>query len=57
MDLGTNGKTTLILSAGGGLGHAIAVALAREGANLALVDIDEEGRPTESIRQCQSSRS
>jgi 3-oxoacyl-[acyl-carrier protein] reductase len=52
MDLGINGKTALVLSAGGVLGCAIAVALAREGANLALVDIDEEGRPTERIRQC-----
>jgi hypothetical protein len=38
------------------LGRAIAVALAREGANSALLDIDDEASLTESIRQYQSSR-
>jgi 3-oxoacyl-[acyl-carrier protein] reductase len=41
MDLGIEGKTALVLSAGGGLGRAIAVAMAKEGASLALADIDE----------------
>jgi len=41
MDLGITGKTALVLGGGGGLGSAIAVALAREGANVALADIDE----------------
>lgn len=36
MDLGLTGKNALILGAGGGLGSAIAVALAREGASVAL---------------------
>ncbi|MQB07308.1 SDR family NAD(P)-dependent oxidoreductase [Agrobacterium tumefaciens] len=40
MDLGINGKTALVLGAGGGLGGAIASALAREGARVALGDID-----------------
>jgi len=40
MDLGLNGKTALVLGAGGGLGSAIAATLAREGANVALGDID-----------------
>lgn len=40
MDLGLKGKTALVLSAGGGLGSAIAVALAREGATLCIADID-----------------
>ena len=40
MDLGIKGKTALVLGAGGGLGGAIAKALAREGARLALGDID-----------------
>ncbi len=40
MDLGLNGKTALVLGAGGGLGSAIAATLAREGATVALGDID-----------------
>jgi 3-oxoacyl-[acyl-carrier protein] reductase len=36
MDLGLTGKNALILGAGGGLGGAMAVALAREGASVAL---------------------
>ncbi|WP_210251186.1 hypothetical protein [Bosea sp. F3-2] len=40
MDLGINGKTALVLGAGGGLGSAIAKALAREGVRVALGDID-----------------
>ncbi|MFG1300141.1 SDR family oxidoreductase [Xanthobacter sp. V3C-3] len=40
MDLGLNGKVALVLGAGGGLGSAIAETLAREGAKLALGDID-----------------
>lgn len=41
MDLGIQGKTALVLGAGGGLGRAVALALAREGAKLALGDIDQ----------------
>ncbi len=41
MDLGLSNKTALVMGGGGGLGRAIAVALAREGANVALADIDE----------------
>lgn len=40
MDLGIRGKTALVLGAGGGLGGAIAQALAREGVKVALGDID-----------------
>lgn len=40
MELGINGKTALVLGAGGGLGGAIATALAREGARVAMGDID-----------------
>jgi 3-oxoacyl-[acyl-carrier protein] reductase len=40
MDLGLSGKTALVLGAGGGLGGAIAMALAREGAKIAVSDID-----------------
>ena len=36
MDLGITGKTALVLGAGGGLGGAIAKALAREGARVAV---------------------
>jgi 3-oxoacyl-[acyl-carrier protein] reductase len=40
MDLGIQGRTALVLGAGGGLGRAIATALAQEGVNVALGDID-----------------
>ncbi|WP_281718637.1 SDR family oxidoreductase [Pandoraea apista] len=42
MDLGITGKTALVMSAGGGLGGAIAMALAREGAKVAVSDRSEE---------------
>lgn len=53
MDLGLNGKTALVLGAGGGLGGAIAKALAREGARVALGDIASEAveRNVEDIRR------
>lgn len=41
MDLGIKGKRALVLSGGGGLGSAIAVALAREGVTVCLADRDE----------------
>lgn len=41
MDLEIRGRTALVLGAGGGLGRAIARTLAREGAHVALADIDE----------------
>jgi 3-oxoacyl-[acyl-carrier protein] reductase len=40
MDFGLNGKTALVLGGGGGLGRAIALSLAREGAKIAVADID-----------------
>jgi 3-oxoacyl-[acyl-carrier protein] reductase len=42
MDLGIKGRTALVLGAGGGLGGAVARALAVEGVNVALGDIDEK---------------
>lgn len=42
MDLGIAGKRALVMSAGGGLGRAIAVALAREGATLCIADRDAQ---------------
>lgn len=41
MDLGIAGKTALVLGAGGGLGGAIAQALAAEGVHVAAADINE----------------
>ena len=43
MDLRIEGKTALVLGAGGGLGSAIAQNLAKEGVKLALGDIDRDG--------------
>ena len=40
MDLGLEGKTALVLGGGGGLGRAIAAALAAERVNVAVGDID-----------------
>ena len=42
MDLAIKGKTALVFGAGGGLGGAIAKALAAEGANIVLADISAE---------------
>jgi 3-oxoacyl-[acyl-carrier protein] reductase len=46
MDLGLQGKTALVLGGGGGIGGAIATALAREGANVAVA-----GRSEDQLRQ------
>ena len=40
MELGLRNKTALVLGGGGGLGRAISIALAAEGANVAVADID-----------------
>src|SRR5215217_5088771 len=42
MELGIRGKTALVLGAGGGLGRAIARALAAEGARVVAGDINAE---------------
>lgn len=42
MNLGLTGKSALVLAAGGGLGAAIAVALAAEGVKVAISDQDEQ---------------
>jgi len=41
--LDIKGKTIVITGAGRGLGREMAVSLARQNANLALIDLDEEG--------------
>ncbi|MDF2996651.1 MAG: family oxidoreductase [Xanthobacteraceae bacterium] len=42
MDLGLKGRVALVLGAGGGLGGAIARTLAKEGAGVAVADINAE---------------
>jgi 3-oxoacyl-[acyl-carrier protein] reductase len=57
MDIGIEGKTALVLGAGGGLGSAIAKTLANEGAQVALADIDADAvdRVVAEIRQAGGS--
>ena len=45
------GKTALVTGAARGIGKALAVRLAQEGANIAFTDlvIDENGKATEGI--------
>jgi 3-oxoacyl-[acyl-carrier protein] reductase len=50
MDLGIRNKTALVTGAGGGLGSAIAVALAREGVNVVLADINPSAVDTAARR-------
>jgi 3-oxoacyl-[acyl-carrier protein] reductase len=56
MDFGLQGKTALVLGGGGGLGCAIARSLAREGARVAVGDIDAAAieRTVEEIRAAGS---
>ena len=42
MDLKIKGRVAIITGAGRGIGKATALTFAREGANLALNDLDEE---------------
>lgn len=43
MDLGLNGRTVIVTGAASGIGKATALGFAKEGANLALADINDEG--------------
>jgi 3-oxoacyl-[acyl-carrier protein] reductase len=42
MDLGVEGKVALVMGAGGGLGGAVARTLSREGARIAVADLDRD---------------
>ncbi len=53
MDLGITDRTALVLGAGGGLGRAIALSLAQEGAKVAVADIhaDRAEETAEMVRE------
>ncbi|MCZ7661750.1 MAG: SDR family NAD(P)-dependent oxidoreductase [Thermoleophilia bacterium] len=42
MNMGFSGKVAIVTGGGGGIGRATALALAREGAKVTLVDLDRE---------------
>jgi 3-oxoacyl-[acyl-carrier protein] reductase len=53
MEFGLKNKTALVLGGGGGLGRAISIALAAEGAKIAVADIDSKAiAETEAAVQC-----
>ncbi|MDB5838640.1 MAG: 3-oxoacyl-ACP reductase [Herminiimonas sp.] len=54
MDLGIRGKTALVFGAAGGLGGAIAGALAAEGANLIIADINADALGVEFAKMERS---
>jgi 3-oxoacyl-[acyl-carrier protein] reductase len=54
MDLGLGGKTALVLGGGGGLGRAIAKALAREGARVAVGDLNAEAL-AQTVREIEAA--
>ena len=43
MDLGLTGKTAIVTGGASNIGRAISMTLGEEGANISLVDLDEEG--------------
>jgi len=55
MDLGIRGRTALVLGGGGGLGGAIAHALATEGVRIAVADIDAAA-VQRSVHKIEASR-
>lgn len=54
MELGLRGRVALITGSGGGIGRTIAMAFAREGATVAINDVNDAGI-AESIRQIEAA--
>lgn len=54
MDLGIKGKRALVMSAGGGLGSAIALALANEGVEVCIADRDEASLQATAAKLAQA---
>ncbi|MCS7294325.1 MAG: SDR family oxidoreductase, partial [Dehalococcoidia bacterium] len=58
MELGLRGKSVIVTGAGSNIGRAIALAFAREGAQVAVVDIDREaGERTAWLAESQGAAS
>lgn len=56
MELGLRGKSVIVTGAGSNIGRAIALAFAREGAQVAVVDIDREaGERTSWLAESQGA--
>jgi len=54
MELGLKSRVALITGSGGGIGRTIALAFAREGATIAINDVNEAGI-AESVRQVEAA--
>lgn len=55
MDLGLKGSTAIVTGGTQGIGKVIALALAQEGANIVIVDINEQGGD-KAVKECKQKQ-